>query len=246
MIATAQAQTDPARGDFSPIPNTLPDLLIAPVPLSGTLLRPLSPGASGAPLPEVAPQAGDVPVAVETDTAPPPPVAAIPEATAPAAGIVPAPPPAVPAVPGREAVVPPPVVPAPAPAPPPAPARPAQASITVIVEGVESNEGVVNVAMCDKSLSEEGCPHSQQVKAAPGFVEARFDGIAPGTYAVVGYHDVNGNDEFDKFLGVPREPYALSSKAGDKMVPTFADAALKINKGDNTVIIRLQRLLGGS
>src|SRR3712207_9084332 len=65
-----------------------------------------------------------------------------------------------------------------------------------------------------------------------------FDGIEPGTYAVVGYHDVNGNDEFDKFLGVPREPYALSNKAGDKMVPTFADAALKINKGDNTVIIR--------
>jgi hypothetical protein len=89
---------------------------------------------------------------------------------------------------------------------------------------------VVNVAVCDKDLSEEGCPHSTSVKASAGFVEARFDKVPPGNYAVVGYHDENGNDEFDKFLGVPREPYALSNRAGEKMVPTFKDAALKIKQ----------------
>ena len=75
-------------------------------------------------------------------------------------------------------------------------------------------------------------------------METEFDDIPPGTYAVVGYHDVNGNDQFDKLFGMPREPYALSSKAGDKLVPTFADAALPIKSGENAVIIRLKRLGG--
>jgi uncharacterized protein (DUF2141 family) len=82
------------------------------------------------------------------------------------------------------------------------------------------------------------------VPAAAGFVETQFEGIAPGRYAVVGYHDVNGNDVFDKFLGVPREPYALSSEAGEMLVPTFEDAALRINEGENFVIIRLQSFSG--
>ena len=45
-------------------------------------------------------------------------------------------------------------------------------------------------------------------------------------------------------LGIPREPYALSGRAADKMVPTFADAALPIKTGENAVIIRLKRLGG--
>jgi uncharacterized protein (DUF2141 family) len=77
-------------------------------------------------------------------------------------------------------------------------------------------------------------------------VEAQFQGIKPGRYAVVGYHDVNGNSEHDKnFLGVPKEPYALSSAAGTKMIPTFKDAAVNIKKGENTVIITMRRF-GGS
>ena len=102
----------------------------------------------------------------------------------------------------------------------------------------------MNVAVCDKELSREGCPYDTAIKAAPGFVETQFTGIPPGTYAVVGYHDENGNDEFDKFLGVPREPYALSNKAAENLVPTFADAALTITEGANVVIIRLRRFGG--
>ena len=55
---------------------------------------------------------------------------------------------------------------------------------------------------------------------------------------------MNGNDQFDKMMGIPREPYALSSNAGEKLVPTFADAALPIKSGENAIIIRLKRLGG--
>jgi uncharacterized protein (DUF2141 family) len=84
----------------------------------------------------------------------------------------------------------------------------------------------------------------REVPASLGFVETEFDDIPPGTYAVVGYHDVNGNDEFDKLLGMPREPYALSNNASEKLIPTFRDASLTINAGDNAIIIRLKRLGG--
>ena len=41
-VASAAAQTGPARVAFLPMPNTLPTLLFAPDPLAGTLLRPLT------------------------------------------------------------------------------------------------------------------------------------------------------------------------------------------------------------
>ena len=35
---------------------------------------------------------------------------------------------------------------------------------------------------------------------------------------------------------------SIVDKAGEMLVPGFKDAALNIKKGDNTVIIRMQRL----
>jgi uncharacterized protein (DUF2141 family) len=245
LVSSAGAQSNPASVEFLPLPESLPRLMFAPDPLAGTLLRPLSDpdvpvvdsaapatgqamsdepvvtGATAATAPDAAGSAEDHPVA-EIPVDPSPAEAATSEAE--------------PAVePGSTTE----------PAITPHPTAPQGSTITVIVENVENNEGVVNVAVCDKGLSREGCPYDKAIQAAPGFVETKFEGIAPGTYAVVGYHDVNGNDVFDKFLGVPREPYALSSHAAESLVPTFADAALQIKEGENVVIIRLKRFGGG-
>ena len=122
---------------------------------------------------------------------------------------------------------------------------PTTAIISVIIENVETDGGTVNVGLCDKGLSREECPYDKEVRASAGFVEATFANIPPGSYAVVAYHDVNGNGQFDRMLGIPREPYALSGRAGQKMVPTFNDAVLPIRTGENAVVIRLKRLGGG-
>jgi uncharacterized protein (DUF2141 family) len=114
------------------------------------------------------------------------------------------------------------------------------ASVHVIADSVESDRGDIWLALCDTSLSVEGCPHKKSVPAAAGFVEVTFDDIPPGMYAVVGYHDVNGDGAFDSLLGVPREPYALSGAAGDMLVPTFEDAVLDIKPGLNDVMIRMR------
>jgi uncharacterized protein (DUF2141 family) len=243
VVGTAHAQANAARVEFLPMQNTMPTILFDPAPLSGTMLKPLGePTSDPAEITITAPAAAVA--QTQPDAAAPLPAGQPPaEAPASSEAAAEAPVELVPEAATEEAAV----EPAPEPEPEPAPAAPAEpdsTTVTVIVEGVESSKGVVNVALCDKGLSREGCPYTQSTAAAAGFVEARFQDVPPGIYAVVGYHDVNSNDEFDKMLGVPREPYALSSKAGEMLVPGFEDAALNIKKGDNTVIIRMQRLGG--
>ena len=123
---------------------------------------------------------------------------------------------------------------------PPESEPPTLATVHVIAENIESNRGTVRLALCDTGLSVEGCPYQLSVPAAVGFVEATFKDIPPGTYAVVGYQDLNDNNEFDMLFGLPREPYALSGAAGDALVPTFEDAAIPLAAGENDVQIRMR------
>jgi uncharacterized protein (DUF2141 family) len=224
LAITGPAQAQVKSGvEFLPVPEDPPAYLFTPSPLAGTMLRPFA-GPTPSTGADVLPEPGQGPVAtVDTGT---------PAAHSP------------PAAPGAAVAELPPATQEAPPAAPPPPPAPTTGTVTVIVENVESNSGTVKVAVCDKGLSREGCPYSHEIPAAKGFVETEFDDIPPGTYAVVGYHDVNGNNEFDKLFGMPREPYALSSKAGEMLVPTFADAALHIGAGQNAVIIRLRRLGG--
>jgi uncharacterized protein (DUF2141 family) len=118
------------------------------------------------------------------------------------------------------------------------------ATVIVTVDGIDDRRGTINVGLCDKSLSREGCPYDAGQPATAGTVEIRFEGVRPGRYAVVGYQDLNGNNMFDRFLGLPREPYAVSNNAGDTLVPTFEKAALPIGEGLTRVRITLQRFMG--
>jgi uncharacterized protein (DUF2141 family) len=252
-LCSAAAAQDSVRMEFEPLQEQLPLYLFAPDPLAGTLLRPLSEEESELPpiqpvtpaTSEAAPVTGEQPAATgaldAATVAPEVTLEQLPEAGAEPSVLDPAAP--APAV--TDPAAPTPAVTDPAAPVPTPPADQAGTTITVIVENVENADGTVNVAVCDKELSREGCPYDNAIKAAPGFVETQFTGIPPGTYAVVGYHDENGNDEFDKFLGMPQEPYALSNRAAENLVPTFADAALTINEGENVVIIRLRRFGGG-
>lgn len=230
LTAAAHAQSGGARADFPPMPHTLPLVFFAPDSLAGKMLRPLDEPENGA---EMA-LATDEPAAEEPAT----PVATASVATAQSdteelSGPVEEESAAV------DAEL------TPEPAPEPESDGPSTAIVHVIVENVESSSGRVNVAICDTGLSEEGCPYHTSVPATQGFVEAVIDNVPPGAYAVVGYHDVNDNDRFDKFLAMPREPYALSGEAADVLVPHFEDAQLKINEGENFVIIRMKRLGSG-
>jgi uncharacterized protein (DUF2141 family) len=259
MVATAHAQSEEIHVDLLPMPNTLPLLLFAPDSLAGAMLRPLT---VPQPAPELTAAAKSEPATRETAGGAQPSLEIMAQ-TAPAELTDPdveapaVPEPEIPAASEEELAAPPaseeelaapPTSEEELAAPPTSeeePEAPPATTVHVIVENVESDSGTVNVAVCDTDFSPDGCPYKTSIPATQGFVEVVFDDVPPGDYAVVGYHDVNDNDEFDKFLSMPREPYALSGDAADALIPEFSDAMLKINQGENFVIIRMKRLGSG-
>ena len=70
--------------------------------------------------------------------------------------------------------------------------------------------------------------------------------MPPGTYAVVVHHDVDADDQFDKnFIGVPREPIAISRGYRPKGPPVYARASFALAPGEARVEeAELYRVLG--
>jgi hypothetical protein len=66
----------------------------------------------------------------------------------------------------------------------------------------------------------------------------------------VSFQDINGNGEADfNFVGMPKEPFALSNEAGKKLVPPpdFDDAKVTIADGPETTgRLTMQTVIGGS
>lgn len=71
--------------------------------------------------------------------------------------------------------------------------------------------------------------------------ECDFEGLAPGEYAIVIFHDENGNGDFDKnFLGIPKEGYAFSNNVKPKISkPTFGQSKFDYKGGEQTVTIEM-------
>lgn len=120
------------------------------------------------------------------------------------------------------------------------PVDPTKAQIHVTVDNVETDEGAVRVALCNKALSQDGCQFFESVPAEIGSVSVTFENIAPGPWAVAAFQDKNGSGEMDKnFIGLPLEPYALSNDATSHMIPTLKDALVKMAAGANEVHLKL-------
>ena len=64
-----------------------------------------------------------------------------------------------------------------------------------------------------------------------GKAQAVFENIAAGTYAVSSFYDKNGNGKLDtNFLGIPKEPTAMSNNAKASFgPPKFKDAKFVVN-----------------
>lgn len=81
---------------------------------------------------------------------------------------------------------------------------------------------------------------------AGGGGPVRFEGLAAGSYAVLVFHDENGNGELDgNFLGIPREPLGFSNRYWGKGAPVFADAAVAVGAGEDVpVAVELKEIFG--
>jgi uncharacterized protein (DUF2141 family) len=116
------------------------------------------------------------------------------------------------------------------------------ASVIVTVNGIEVGKGIVKVALCDKSLSIEGCPLSGEYRAVAESQQFVFENVPDGSYGFVSYQDANSNSKFDtNVLGIPKEDYGLSGAAGDKMIPSFKDTLTPVSEATpNEIRIELR------
>ena len=118
------------------------------------------------------------------------------------------------------------------------------ASVEVELDGIDPGAGRVYVGLCAGGLSEADCRIGQDAPArAPGqrFV---FEDVAPGTYAVAAFQDLNGNGRLDRTgLGLPLEPCGFSGEPVRAARPDFERARFGLREPGLRLRLRLARAL---
>jgi len=97
---------------------------------------------------------------------------------------------------------------------------------------------------CRLHRSGEGFPRNpagtatQRVKVTGAFAACSFQGLAPGTYAVVLHHDENDNRKFDtNVLGVPLEGYGASNNCTHALsAPRWDEAKFTVAAGQTRAL----------
>lgn len=121
------------------------------------------------------------------------------------------------------------------------------ASITVKLAEAPSG-GELRLLLFDSAVSfgRFSDPAREVRFPADGRTSFTLADIPPGLYAVVAHHDPNGDGEFDKnFIGVPREPIAISRGYRPKGPPVFASANFILTPGEDRVEeLELYQVLG--
>jgi uncharacterized protein (DUF2141 family) len=129
--------------------------------------------------------------------------------------------------------------------------------LRVTIDGLRSSEGTLLIGLYNSAESfsraidlsdKEGFLNDPYRVAGVALManEAMKGGVVlsnlkPGRYAVIVFHDENGNGRLDKnFWGVPTEPYGFSNDAqGILGPPKFEDAAMTLDGGDTAIVVRL-------
>ncbi len=103
--------------------------------------------------------------------------------------------------------------------------------------------GQVMVALYDSAAAYggSGAPiRVARVDASGAVVQAAFEGLLPGDYAMKAFHDVDGDGQMaTNPFGLPTEPFAFSNNAVGNMGPAGWDRAHFSVSGDTAQIINL-------
>jgi uncharacterized protein (DUF2141 family) len=115
------------------------------------------------------------------------------------------------------------------------------ATLTVTLDGVKPGGGPLTVLLFDRA---EGFPKealaSQRHVLPAGQQSLALDGLKPGRYAVMAYHDEDGNGELNRLFGmIPQEGWGLSNNPKVSGKPAFEDAAVTLPESGAAVAIHL-------
>ncbi|MEW6120776.1 MAG: DUF2141 domain-containing protein [Pseudomonadota bacterium] len=115
------------------------------------------------------------------------------------------------------------------------------ATLTVKLDGARPGGGPLTVLLFDRVA---GFPKETKASARhvlpAGQTTLALDGLAPGEYAVMAYHDEDGNGELNRFLGmIPQEGWGLSNNPKVSGKPAYKDAAIALPESGTAITLKL-------
>jgi len=117
------------------------------------------------------------------------------------------------------------------------------AELEVEVGGVRSADGQVKLMLFDRAEGFRKEDKSREVlvlPAAVGTVRGVFRDLPPGRYAIVTYHDEDGDGKLKLRFGMfPKEGYGLSNNPIVSGPPAFQDAAFDVPEAGAKLAIQL-------
>ncbi|MDP2832768.1 MAG: DUF2141 domain-containing protein [Pseudomonadota bacterium] len=117
------------------------------------------------------------------------------------------------------------------------------ADLEVAVHEVRGGEGRVKLMLFEREEGFRKEDKARQVLALPitsGTVTGMFRALPPGRYAVIAYHDENGDDKLNLRFGMfPKEGYGLSNNPKISGPPKFKDAAFDVMEAGKRIAIHL-------
>jgi uncharacterized protein (DUF2141 family) len=118
-------------------------------------------------------------------------------------------------------------------------------SLVVTMAGIQHSKGQIHVGLYSdpKTFRKEAQAHANiAVVAVVGETTVRFDDLPPGRYAIMAYHDEDGNGELNRRLGMfPTEGYGLSNNPSASVgPPAFGDSAFDLPTKDGALRIDIR------
>lgn len=110
------------------------------------------------------------------------------------------------------------------------------ATVNVSLSGVAGQKGMLMGALCTSETFLKDCQHYATRHPKLSNV-LQFEGAPPGSYAVMVFHDENGNGKLDKAAnGMPLEGWGFSRNARGRFgPPAFQDARIELVAGVNNI-----------
>jgi uncharacterized protein (DUF2141 family) len=118
----------------------------------------------------------------------------------------------------------------------------AQHSLSVKVANIEEIKHAIEVCLystAEKYMSDAVSCEFLPVKSKN--LSYTFDNLSNGTYAIVIFHDLNGNGDLDtNWMKIPKEPYGFSNNPSTTFGPPSFEETSFIVKGNTSVEVKLK------
>ncbi|NER10913.1 Uncharacterized conserved protein, DUF2141 family [Muriicola jejuensis] len=113
--------------------------------------------------------------------------------------------------------------------------------IAVTVENIETDGGqILAVLHTAETFMQGDGVGSVSVEGKKGSLTLDFQGVEPGTYALLVMHDLNGNYQMDfDQQGMPVEKYGMSGKGLPMGPPSFYQAKFEVGEEHLEMTIKL-------